>query len=216
MFNSKTRPIECTHQRAYIHSYLVYDSKEKMKKTKMFQFLAILLTASLFAACGQAAITPTTSPNLAPVVSDAPVMAAPTDAPTITSSNAATSDACALLTNDEVSTSLGQTVVSAVSSGLGGVCTYTASNLKFDLTVSSTGGVKFVGQTIASLGDLAQIVMGLGDQAFFNTNSHALFVLKGDAVYLFDISDINYQPMDDAARQTMQTALAGQLVSHLP
>jgi hypothetical protein len=71
-------------------------------------------------------------------------------------------------------------------------------------------------QTPENLGDLAQLVPGLGDQAVFNTNVNTLFILKGDAAYLFSICDINYQPMDDAARQTMQTALAGQLVSHLP
>ena len=187
-----------------------------MKNITMFQFLAILLAASLFAACGQAATTPITNPNSPPVNTEAPVVAAPTEAPTSASSNTSTSDACALLTNDEVSASLGQTVVSAESSGLGGVCTYTGSNLQFDLTVSNTGGMKYMQQTMTSLGNMAMAVPGLGDQAFFNTNMNTLFVLKGDAAYLFSISDINYQPMDDTARQTMQTALAGQLVSHLP
>jgi len=216
MFNLKTRFINCTDQRAKIHPYLVYNSKEKMKNITMFQFLAILLAASLFAACGQAATTPITNPNSPPVNTEAPVVAAPTEAPTSASSNTSTSDACALLTNDEVSASLGQTVVSAESSGLGGVCTYTGSNLQFDLTVSNTGGMKYMQQTMTSLGNMAMAVPGLGDQAFFNTNMNTLFVLKGDAAYLFSISDINYQPMDDTARQTMQTALAGQLVSHLP
>ena len=187
-----------------------------MKKNKMFQFIAVLLAASLFAACGQAATTPTTSQNVPPVVTEAPVVVAPTEVPTSANSNPATSDACALLSNDEVSASLGQKVVSAESSGLGGVCTYTAVNLKFDLTVSNTGGAKYAQDTLANLGDMAQVVPGLGDLAFFNTNVNMLLVLKGDAVYLFSISDINYQPMDDTARQTMQTALAGQLVSHLP
>ena len=185
-----------------------------MKKISMLHFLAVLLATSLFAACGQVS-APTTNPVLPPVITGAPVVI-PTEIPTSASSNTVTSDACSLLSNDEVSTALGQTVVSAVSSGLGGVCSYTASNLKFDLTVSNTGGTKYVEQTMTKLGDMAQVVPGLGDKAFFNTNVNSLIVLKGDAVFLFDISDINYQPMDDVARQNMQKTLAEQLIRNLP
>ena len=110
---------------------------------------------------------------------------------------------------------LGLTVDSATSSGLGGVCTYLASNLSFDLTVTNTGGIQFMQQTQAKLGDLALLVPGLGDQAFFNTNSATLFVLKGDAVYLFNISDTNYQ-LTQEAKQPLQKGLAGLLVSKLP
>ena len=71
--------------------------------------------------------------------------------------------------------------------------------------------------TLARLGNVAQVVPGLGDQAFFNTNSaNGLFVLKGDAQYLFNMSDTTFQPLDPAMVQATEKALAVQLLSKLP
>ena len=62
----------------------------------------------------------------------------------------------------------------------------------------------------------ALAVPGLGDQAYYNTNSaSALFVLKGDAEFLFSMSDLNYQPLDMATVQTTEKALAEQTLSNL-
>ena len=183
-----------------------------MKKSQTILFAAILLGASLLAACGQAAAQ-NTNPGLATV---APAAADNTQS-SGANSNPSGPDACILLTQDEVSTALGKPVDTATGSGLGGVCTYNAQNLSFSLTVSHTGGIQAMATTLANLGNLALVVPGLGDQAFYNTNSaFALFVLKGDAEYLFGMSDLNYQPLDPAVVQATEKALAVQLLSHLP
>jgi hypothetical protein len=134
------------------------------------------------------------------------------------SSASNTTDACTLLTKDDVSTALGMPVDTATSSGLGGVCTYTAGNLKIEFTkAGQTGGKKAMETTLTNLGDLALVVPGLGDQAFYNTNSgNALFLLKGDAEYLFNISDLNYQSLDPTDVQAKEKVIAEQLLSHLP
>jgi hypothetical protein len=186
-------------------------------QTSRITMLAVMASLALIAsACGASAANPPVAnpPASAPTagtVADTPVPAL-VSSPT---SPAAAADACTLLTNDEVGGVLGLTVDSATSSGLGGVCTYIASNLSFDLTVSNTGGIQFMQQTLTNLGDLALLVPGLGDQAFFNTNTATLFVLKGDAVYLFNISDSNYQ-MTQEAKQPLQKGLAEKLVNKLP
>jgi hypothetical protein len=133
-------------------------------------------------------------------------------------SNPSGPGACSLLTKDEVSQVLGKPVDSAAGSGLGGVCTYVAKNLKIDFTVAGhTGGIKAMATDFARLGNLALVVPGLGDQAFYNTNSaYALFVLKGDAEYMFGMGDLTYQPLDPAFVQATEKALAEQLLSHLP
>jgi hypothetical protein len=123
-----------------------------------------------------------------------------------------------MLTKNDVSKVLGSPVDTATGSGLGGVCTYTSKNLEIDFTIAGhTGGAKAMAIDLARLGNLALVVPGLGDQAFYNTNSsYALFVLKGDAEYLFNMSDVTYQPLDPAVVQTTEKALAVQLLSHLP
>jgi hypothetical protein len=199
---------------------------EKMKKSKLFLFAALLLGASLLVACGQAA-APTGNPaqaTVAPVAATvAPVQAtvaavAATVAPVAANnSNPYGPDACSVLTKDDVSKVLGKPVDTATGSGMGGVCTYTSMNLTIDFTIAGhTGGTKAMATTLARLGDIALVVPGLGDQAFYNTNSaNGLFVLKSDAEYLFDMSDVNYQPLDPAVVQATEKALAVQLLSKL-
>jgi glycerol-3-phosphate dehydrogenase len=71
--------------------------------------------------------------------------------------------------------------------------------------------------TLANLGNLALVVPGLGDLAFYNTNSaNALFVLKGDAEFLFGMSDLNYQELDPAVVQATEKSLAVKLLGNLP
>ena len=188
-----------------------------MKKSKLFLFVALLLGASLLAACGQTA-APTGNPAQATV---APVAATVAPVPATVAPVAANNSnpsACTLLTKDDVSKVLGTPVDTATGSGLGGVCTYTAKNLKIDFTVAGhTGGAKAMATTLARLGDIALVVPGLGDQAFYNTDSaNGLFVLKGDAEYLFNMSDVTYQPLDPNVVQATEKALAVQLLSHLP
>ena len=191
-----------------------------MKKSKLFLFVALLLGASLLAACAPAA-APTVNPvpaTVAPAaatVAPVPATVAPAAA---NNANPSGPDACTLLTKEDVSKVLGSPVDTATGSGLGGVCTYTAKNLEIDFTVAGhTGGIKAMAIDFARLGNLALVVPGLGDQAFFNTNSaYALFVLKGDAEYLFGMSDTTYQPLDPAFVQATEKALAVQLLSHLP
>jgi hypothetical protein len=184
-----------------------------MKKTMTFLFAAALLGASLLAACGQAA-----APNGNPVPATVAPAAADNTQASGANSNPSGPDACTLLTKDDVSQALGKPVDTATGSGLGGVCTYVAKNLKIDFTVAGhTGGIKAMNTTFSNLGNLALVVPGLGDQAFYNTNSaYVLFVLKGDAEYLFGMSDLTYQPLDPAFVQATEKALAVQLLSHLP
>jgi thioredoxin 1 len=125
-------------------------------------------------------------------------------------------DACILLTKDDVSKALGVTVDTIESKGLGGVCSYKTKNLSIDLTVLHTGGIKYLNDTIAKIGDLALQVPGLGDQAFYNTNSivNALFVRKGDAAYLISVN-ASGQTLTPPDVQAKEKALAVQLLSHL-
>jgi predicted small secreted protein len=198
-----------------------------MKKSKLFLFVALLLGASLLVACGQTAapagnpVQATVAPvqaTVAPVAATVAPVAANNSQSSGANSNPSGPDACTLLTKDDVSKVLGTPVDTATGSGLGGVCTYTAKNLKIDFTVAGhTGGAQAMATDFARLGNLALVVPGLGDQAFYNTNSaYALFVLKGDAEYLFGMSDVTYQPLDPTVVQATEKALAVQLLSHLP
>jgi hypothetical protein len=176
-------------------------------------WMAIVLTGIVVftAACGNSAGNSANSAQAPDNNAANPVV---TDVPAAASSSA---DACSYLTKDDVAQALGIAVDSVNSSGMGGTCTYTAGNLSISLSLSSTGGVKAMNTTLTNLGDLALVVPGLGDLAFYNTNSaNALFVLKGDAEFLFNMSDINYQPLDSATVQANEKALAEALLSHLP
>jgi hypothetical protein len=125
-----------------------------------------------------------------------------------------------VLTKDDVSKVLGAAVDTAVGSGLGGVCTYTSKNLSIIFTIVAHSGASDAWKTqLTRLGDLALMVPGLGDQAFYNTNpdgGNPLFMLKSDAEYLFSMSDVNYQPLDPSVVQTTEKALAEQLLTKLP
>jgi hypothetical protein len=181
---------------------------------------AISSIVFLAAACGSSAALPA-NPVAAAV--NAPATSAPVAAPTQVaapaSSSSNTADACALLTKDDVSKVLGAPVDAAVASGLGGVCTYTSKNLKIEFTIAGhTGGSHAMAIQLQRLGALALVVPGLGDQAFYNANpdlGSPLFLLKGDAEYLFDMSDVNYQPLDPAVVQATEKALAVQMLSNL-
>lgn len=182
--------------------------------------LALSSIVLLAAACG-GSVPPTTNPVPVPLANAAATAApavVPTSAEIATSVASNAAQACDLLTKDDVSQVLGAPVDTAVSSGLGGVCSYTSKNLKIDFTFAgSSGGKQAMSTTLANLGDLALLVPGLGDQAFYNTNSaDALFVLKGDAEYMFGMSDTTFQPLDPAMVQATEKALALQLLSKLP
>jgi hypothetical protein len=192
-----------------------------LRARRLGMLIAVSSIVFLAAACGSS-VTPS-----APVAASGNVPA--TGAPVAVATQVATPaipasnypDACTVLTQDAVSKVLGTTVDTAVSSGLGGVCTYTskAASLKIDFTIAGhTGGAKAMNTQLARLGDLALVVPGLGDQAFYNTNPDVgspLFLLKGDAEYLFSMSDVNYQPLDPAMVQATEKALAEQLLSNL-
>jgi hypothetical protein len=180
--------------------------------------MAISSIFFLATACGTTvapASNPTAASESVPATTVAAVVPTQESAPVNPSSKAP--DACSLLTQEDVSKVLGKPVDTAVVSGMGGVCTYTSKNLSIDFTIAGhSGGLKAMKTTLERLGDLALVVPGLGDQAFYNTNSaNALLVLKGDAEYMFGMSDVNYQPLDPAVVQATEKAMAEQLLSKL-
>ena len=184
-----------------------------MNKSSTFLVLTTLLGAGLLAACGQAA-TPNANSG-SPGVSQ-PAAASPKS--TVAGSSSSKTDACALLTKEEVGKVLGETVETVTPKGLGGVCTYDTANLSFDLTVFHTGGTEYLKTTRAKLGDLALDVPGLGDEAFYNTNSfvNTLFLRMGDAAYLLDVMNKpSGNEISPEAVRAMEKALAEQLVSNL-
>ena len=174
--------------------------------------------ALLAAACGGAVAAPTTAVAANPPASQATKAPAVALA-TATSSAAKPSDACVLLPKDEVSKVLGEAVTDATSKGLGGVCSYKTASLSFELTVFKSGGTQYLQQTKAKLGALALVVAGLGDEAFYNTNSfiNTLFLRKGDAAYLVDVkADASVKMLTPEEVQAKEKALAVQLLTHLP
>jgi len=197
----------------------------KRLKTSTFQphrFWATFTISSmvvLATACGSAAGTPVnpvaTTGNVPPTST---LVNAPIQVATNASSSSDKADACTYLTQDDVSKALGITVDAGVSSGLGGVCTYTTTDLNAELTVTHTGGIKYLADTLVKLGDLALVVPGLGDQAFFNTNSfiNALFVRKGDVAFIISVSDLTYTTFTPEDLQAKEQALAEQMFTHIP
>lgn len=184
-----------------------------MKNSTKFLFVTSLLGASLLAACGQAA-TPTAN-------SSAPAdtkIATTASKATAANSSSAKTDACALLTKEAVGKVLGETVDTVTPKGLGGVCSYVTKNLDFELTAFHSGGTDYLKTTRAKLGDLALDVPGLGDEAFYNTNSivNTLFVRMGDAAYLLDVMrNPGVQGPTPEALRVFEKALAEQLVGNL-
>ena len=180
----------------------------------MFVFVVILLGASLLAACGQAA-APNTNPGAPAAAPLEPANQNSTDANSIPLNT----DACTLLSKDEVGTVLTEAVVEATGQGLGSGCSYATQNLRFDLTVSQTGGISYLQGVRTNIGDLALVVPGLGDEAFYNTNSfiNTLMLRKGDTAYLFSVMNApSSQELSPEDVQAKEKALAELLLSHLP
>lgn len=180
-----------------------------MNKFTIVRALSIIISVSLLAACGK---TPLTSSTQAP--SGTYGDTSPTQKAAASSSDTTSTGACTILTQADVATALAVNVDSAVETGLGGVCTYTATDLTIDLTVFHTGGIKYVQDTFTKLGDLALTVPGLGDQAFINTNVNTLFVLKGDAAYLISVNDTGYK-LSTEELQAKEELVGQQLISNL-
>ena len=180
-----------------------------MNKYMFLRILSLIISVSLLAGCAKSSL-----PTSTQVPSGAYSAAAPTQTPAAPASNTNAEGACTLLTQADVAKALGLTIDSAVESGLGGTCTYSTTDLTIELTFSHTGGIKSVQTTLANLGELAILVPGLGDQAFINTNVNTLFVLKGDAIYLINVSDSSYKlTVED--RQAMEKSIAEQLLQNL-
>jgi len=185
-----------------------------MKNQGTLLFVGLLLSGSLLAACGLAA-----TPNAGPSASSDVSLATTTPNPSDLNPSPPRSDACSLLTKDDVGRILGQAVEDATAKGLGGVCSYKTKSLSLDLTVFASGGTAYLQQTQAKIGDLALVVPGLGDEAFYNTNSfvNTLFVRKGDAAYLIDvINQPSSQELSPEDVRAKEKALAEQLLSNLP
>jgi hypothetical protein len=193
--------------------------------SKQFGVMIILSSIVLLAAACASSAAPSANPavvqvNTVPTAEPVSVptqVAAPAQVstPAIPSSNYP--GACTVLTKDDVSKVLGASVDTVVESNPSGMCTYTSKNLSIDFLIAGhTGGKKAMATTLTRLGDLALVVPGLGDQAYYNTNPDgpgALFLLKGDAEYNFSMSDLNYQPLDPTFKQATEKALAVQLLS---
>jgi len=184
-------------------------------KRSLSIFSALIVVAILVTACSPTQATPAV--NTVSPLDQQPTNQGPIQVTSTVGSSSNSADACTLLTKEDVSKVIGLPVLTAEASGLGGVCTYKTDKLGIDFTLSHTGGIKAMNTTLTNLGDLALVVPGLGDLAFYNTNSaNALFVLKGDAEYLFSMSDLTFQPLDPSYVQTTEKALAEQLLSNLP
>jgi hypothetical protein len=186
-----------------------------MKKPKMFLFAAVLLGASLLAACGQAA-----APNGNPV----PATAAPAAANNSQSSGPAD---CTLLTKDDVSKVLGEAVVDARDpSKKGIICVYQTKNLILEMnTLHTFGGwgnsVEYMKQTrVNSVGEPALDVPGLGDEAFYHGSAayRLLLVRKGETVYSIGVRNVTADQSlsSPVSAQAMEKALAELVLSHLP
>jgi hypothetical protein len=206
-----------------------------MKISGTIRILVILLSASLLAACGQAATpsanqdvppvsAPVSAPTLAP--SGGPTAALPTAAPLATASakpsatspSAAAGDLCSLLTKDEVGKVFGQVVLEVTPKDPRSDCLYKSKDLTFEVTVFRTGGAKYIKDTKTKLGALALDLPGVGDGSFYNTNSfiNTLFLGKGDAAYLIDVKKVASSPeITPEDVRAKEKALALQLLSKL-
>ena len=195
----------------------------------MFLFVAILIGASLLAACGQAP-TPSANPGAPAAASLAPLLATLASAtlpPTVASSSPLTSDNCALLSKDEVGKVLGEAVVDLRDpTQHGTLCVYQTQNLILELGFLHTFGgygnsVNYMQTTHSDgIGDAPLDVAGLGDEAFYHGKStyRILFVRKGDTVYTFGVrnvtADQSLSAPDNA--QALEKSLADLLVPRLP
>ena len=216
-----------------------------MKKLGTIRTVAILLGASLFAGCGQAALptanpgapavsTPVSAPTVAPLATanqSTPTDSAPTVTPLATSTPKSSSTSsipltagnCTLLTKDDVSKVLAQAVEEVrdpVHDGT--LCEYQTKNLILQLAVPKVPGltgVQYMQNRRALLGQSVLDVPGLGDEAFYALlTSHAILrVRKGDSVYSFGLKGVS--PADTLSLEdakAKEKALAELLLSKLP
>jgi hypothetical protein len=186
------------------------------RSNRSWMLSVVVAIAILAAACGGSNVRSSNpNPTGMPANNNSTTQSTPTSDTQSSSTNSTTSkvDACTLLTKDDVSKALALPVDEATSKGLGGVCSYTTKALSIDLTVIHTGGTKFMQDTRAKLGENALDVPGVGDEAFYNTNSYTLFVRKGDALYMLFLVD-STQELTTVDRQAKEKALAEQLLSH--
>jgi hypothetical protein len=180
-----------------------------IRQNHLWMVIVVSAITLLATACGSSAATQVNTGAGYPMNPTAPVTS------TSPASASSSDDACSLLTQDDVSKAIGVAVDNVTPSGMGGVCNYSTANLKMDLTVSNSGGVKYLQDTLMKLGADAVDVPGLGDGALFNPNSSMLMVVKGDAVYLFSYSDSSQQLTQEDI-QAKEKALADQMLSRLP
>jgi hypothetical protein len=139
------------------------------------------------------------------------------------------SDVCSLISTTEAETALGQTVTSITpgtdEDSLTGetldFCTYLGQDRAVVLSVVDTGSLDLVGpiidQEVANMGDGEEVptvlqVLGLGDQAFWATTSHAgeFIVQTGTVVFAVALGGNVGNPADyqDALR-TLAELVAG-------
>ncbi len=179
-----------------------------MKKQLKFLFLIVSLAAGLLAAC-----SPVAAPAAVQNPAGAPQTSSSDSQPSASNSLPLTSDACALLPREAVSSILGVPVDNIQGNGLGplGGCLYTAKSLTFQLNVMPKGGAKYLQGIRTSIGQSALDVSNLGDEAIYNTMSNILLVRKGDAEYDFSVSDSSLALSVDAER-AMEKALAEKLL----
>jgi hypothetical protein len=124
---------------------------------------------------------------------------------------------CSLLTDEDIGQALGIEPASIQQNSIGKVCTYSDSNMIVTLSYLASGGNQAMISTHNNLGSAGVDVPGLGDQAFYNSNSsNALYVLKGDAEYVFLVSNLNDEKLDPGVVRGVEKSLAEILISKLP
>ena len=211
-------------------------------RKRIIRFGVILLGSFLLAACGQAALpnanpnppavsAPVSAPTVGPLATanqSTPTVSAPAVTPlaTATSKSSSTSSTnnCTALSKDDVSKVLGEAVQEVRDPSHHGVlCVYQTKNLILEAnTLHEFGGylnsVKYMQDIRASLGDLALVVPGLGEEAFYNhrTAYILLLVRLGDTVYSFGVRGVsgNYLSLEET--QSKEKPLAELLLSRLP
>ena len=202
-----------------------------MKNSKLFLFVAILLGASLLAACG---LTPVQGSGpaapvvatVAPLASAAPLATAIPPA-TVANTVPVAGNNCALLSKDEVGKVLGEAVVDLKDPTKDGLlCEYLTQNLILELgfyhTFIGTGNsVNYMQQLRTDGIGVAPVeVTGLGDESLYHgeSNHRVLYVRKGDTVYTIGVRNVtadNSVSSPDNA-QTLEKSLADLLMTRVP
>ena len=205
-----------------------------MNKIGMFQFIGILIGASLLAACGQASAPSAANANpvapavasAAPIASVAPLATASLPS-TVANLIPVSGGNCALLSKDDVGKVLGEAVVDLRDpTKHGTLCVYQTQNLILELTFLHTfsgfaNSVDYMQKVRADgIGDTPLDVPGLADEAFYHGNSkyRMLFVRKGEIVYTFGVrnvtADQSLSSPDNA--QALEKSVADLLLTRLP